>query len=135
MTIDEMIQSTIIGLITGLISGCISGFLSGLIVYFLTKRKERKYQAYRYWHRFLFDALGRFGLTVPVDSLDYITDVGDANSDWYKAVRNIIDCIDKSQIEDRELTEEENQLADNIQIAMKELTKWAKANRLNNIKL
>lgn len=114
--------------------GLISGVISSLIVYFITKRRERKYRVYAYWETFLFNALSRFGIEIPIEALAYVVDIGDHNSNWRKAIDNVMEVIYKPNIEDRGMTDEEEKLSDNVMIAFDELSKWAKANKLSKKK-
>ena len=117
-----------------LLSGIISGVISSLIVYFVTKNRERKYRTYAYWESFLFHALNRFGIEVPTEALEYLTDVGDNGSRWHKAMNNVMDILYKPNVESREITDEEEKLFNNVGIALDELSKWAKANKLSSKK-
>jgi len=126
MTWEELCANLCVGLI--------SGVISGLIVYFVSKRRERKYRVYAYWESFLFNALSRFGIGIPTEALECIADIGDRNSKWRKAMDSVMEVVYKPNIEDRVITDEEEQLSDNVMIAFDELSKWAKANKLGTKK-
>lgn len=118
-------------ILVGLAAGLVSGLASGWIVYLLTKWREKKYQAYYFCHAFLFDTLKRCEMYIPVDVLRYLSVVGDKSSEWHKAVYQILDDTRPFPPEDRELTEQENRIAENVMIALKELNIWARKNHLH----
>lgn len=111
--------------------GLLSGLISGLIVYFLSKNRERKYRVYAHWEDFLFNVIGRLGISVPVADLEYLSDVGSHNSIWRQVMDNIVDIVYTANVENRTLTGEEEKLFENVTIALRELSKWAKENKLS----
>lgn len=121
-----MIKDIVVGLVTGLISGCISGYL----VYLFTKRRDRKYQVSFYWETFLFKTMEECKVYIPSEALHYISDVGKPESDWHKAITNILDLQNPYPVEEREFDEHENEIAKNVLVALKELGEWKKKNHL-----
>lgn len=115
----------------GLSTGLISGLISGIAVYWLTKRREKKYQTYYLWRSYLFDALRHCEMYIPVDLLDQLSDMGGKESEFGKAVYAILDDTRLFDTEDRELTDRENRIAKNVLTALKELGHWKKQNHLH----
>ena len=122
----NVLENMVIGLLTGLISGGISGYL----IYLITKNREKKYQVYLYWETFLFKAMDDCQMYIPSEALHYISDVGGSESIWYKAIKEILDLQNPYPIENREFSEQENKIAENVLIALEELGKWKKKNHL-----
>ena len=118
-------------MISDILIGLITGMVSGLVVYFATKHREEKYQTYMFWNGFLFDALGNCEVWLPTDALKMISKVGDKDSTWYKAIYDIFDDINPYGHEDRDMTEKECRIFDNVGIAFNELQKWKKKNHLH----
>jgi len=119
-------RDIIIGLITGLVSGALSGYL----VYFITKRREKKNQVYLYWKTFLFRALGDCEMFIPSEALHFISEVDKSGSDWHKAILEILYLQNPYPVEDRVFDERETKISENVLIALKELEKWKKKHRL-----
>ena len=120
----------LIDIIIGLSTGLVSGLLSGYLVYIYTKNREKKYQVYLYWETFLFKAMGECKMYIPSESLNYISDVGEAGSEWYKAIKEILDLQNPYPVEDREFDKRETKIAENVLKALEELGKWKKKNHL-----
>jgi hypothetical protein len=121
-----MAQDIIIGLITGLVSGVLSGYL----VYFITKRREQKYQVCLYWETFLYKALGECEMYIPSEAIYYASEVDKSGSAWFKAILGILDLQNPYPEENRELNEREAKMFENVSIALEELEKWKKKNHL-----
>lgn len=116
----------------GLITGIVSGFITGYIVYFATKRRERKYEAYYYWSKFLFSALEKCEMYIPIENLNYRFMIDKKkDSRWQSSTQKIIDYINPFGHEDREFSDEENDFFNNIIIALEELENWRKKNHLH----
>jgi hypothetical protein len=82
----------------------------------------------------LFSVLRKYGIDVPVETLEYVADIDKQGSKWERAVNYIMDALYTSNCEDREMTDEEVQLFDNVKIALGELCRWAKTNKLGSKK-
>lgn len=117
-------------ILIGVFSGIISGVISGFIVYLITKRREQIQFIYQYWEDFLFKAMERNEIYMPTEQLRYIDEVGEKGSEWYKAIHEILDVLNPFELEDREFNEEETKLAKNVLIALRELSQWAKKNKV-----
>lgn len=113
-------------LITGLISGCISSY----IIYRLTKKRDEKYRLYYYWQDFLFKTMEKNEIYFPSEQIRALSKIGKKDSRWYNSINEILDIINPYENEEREFSEEETRLAENVLIALEELNKWAKKNKL-----
>lgn len=114
-------------ILVGLITGCISGML----VYIMTTRREYKYQTYRFWENYLLDAFKYCEMYIPAEALNNMSIVGGKDSKWNTAIFEILDDTRPFPAEDRELTEKEIRLSNNLRIALKELNAWAIKNHLH----
>lgn len=122
-----MYSDIFVGIITGFISGIASGFL----VYRITKKREERYAVSQFWENYLFGILEKCEIYIPKELISKRTVIGDENTEWYKAIQNIIDISHPFGHEDIEFTEEQEQISNNVLIALDELNKWKKANKLN----
>ena len=118
-------------LIVNVIIGLVTGLLSGVIVYVATKRREEKTQIYQFWFTFLFGALRQCEIYIPVEILQKMSPIGGKDSEWHKAIFSIIDDTRPFELEDREATEQEERISNNVMIALKELDKWKNANHIH----
>ena len=107
-----------------LIIGIITGVVSGSLVYYFTKRQEKKKEIYYFWKDFLFRTLDKCELYIPQKELRYISCIGDKNSDWYKAIYAIFDDTVLFDQENRYMTSREERIVKNVGIALEELEKW-----------
>ena len=128
MECSEIFYNIVISLIIGLITGFISGLISGYIVYKITKKREEKYEAYLFCRNFLFSAMEKCEMYVPMAILEYIAIINpDVNSRWNQAMQNILHYMNPFGHEDKEMSEEENIFFENIMDALEELNKsWKK---------
>lgn len=110
--------------IINIIIGIISGVLSGIIVYVWTQNLEKNRTTYYILSDYLYKTIERFGVEIPSELLRYAKNVGDRNTAWGKAFDNILDITRKYELEEREFTPEEEELAKNVLIAIKELGSW-----------
>lgn len=120
-------DEVIIGFSTGLVSGLLSGYL----VYLLTKRREQKYFLYNFWRSYLYDTLKHCEMYVPIEKLNHISAIDNRDSVWGNAIFAILNDTRPFELDDRELTEHESRIADNVFIALQELDKWKKKNKLH----
>lgn len=115
----------------GLIIGLVSGVLSGLFIYFITKKRELKYQSYYYWMDFLLRIMNNNKIYMPSEELRNISLIDDDNNSvWYKSIHEILSLINPYESEDREFDEKEEKLAKNVLTALDELLKWKKKNHI-----
>ena len=117
-------------ILISLLTGFISGFASGYVVYILTKKREEKNDIYRYWENYLYKTLENCEICIPAESLSNIAYIGDKNSDWYKAIQKIIELTDQFSDSNNELTEKQEEIFQNVLIALKALYEWKKQNKL-----
>ncbi len=110
--------------VVGIITGLISGIVSSVLVYIWTKKKENKEKYYNYWITYLFNVMKECKVWFPIEELLYIDKVGKKNSEWYKAINNILDLTRPYELEDRVFNEHETEISKNVLIAMNELGKW-----------
>lgn len=110
--------------IIGMATGLLSGFISSTVIYIVTKRSEEKEKIYSYWIVYLFNAMKKCELWFPAEELLYIDKVGKKDSEWYRAVNEIIDLTKPFEIEDKVFDEKESKIAQNVLIAINELGKW-----------
>lgn len=61
---------------------------------------------------------------VPRETIEHLKYIKDKDSKFHQAIQNILDIINPYGHEDREMSEEENKLFDNSEIALNELEKW-----------
>ena len=113
-----------------LLIGVLSGILSGAFVYWITKRREEKRQAYYYWLNFLFGVMRECKIYVPSEQLEKMSIVGQKGSKWHDAIFALLDEMNPYEIEDRELSEREERISTNMLDALDELSKWKKKNLL-----
>lgn len=111
--------------------GFITGLASGWLVYLFTKYREKKYQVYYFWRSYLFDVLKHCEMYIPVNLLEQLSIIGGKESDFGEAIYAILDDTHPFDTEDRELTDREIKLANNVIKALGELDKWQKQNRLH----
>ena len=121
-----MYTDILIGLMTGLVSGIASGF----IVYLITKQKEENRFVFQFWMDFLFKVMERHEVYCPTEQLRYISKVGKKGSKWYGAIKEILSIIDPFEVEEKEFSKEGSLLAENVIIALGELSAWAKKKRI-----
>ncbi len=121
-----MYTDILIGLMTGLVSGIASGF----IVYLITKQKEENRFVFQFWMDFLFKVMERNEVYCPTEQLRYISKVGKKGSKWYGAIKEILSIIDPFEVEEKEFSKEGSLLAENVIIALGELSAWAKKKRI-----
>ena len=119
---DNVTVSVIIGLITGIVSG--------FIVYILTKRREQNYYIYHYFQEFLFGVITKMGVKIPIDTIRNAEIVGGRKSTWGQALYEIYDAIYKDNIENVELSSEEESLFETTMTAISELEAWKKKKHL-----
>ena len=110
--------------------GLVSGVISGLVVYWLTKRREHKYQIYFYWHNYLWGLMNEFELYFPKEKIDNAKRLKGASKEWEEVITYILHSQNKFGYENKEYTEEESELFEKVLIAIGELEKWKKKNRL-----
>lgn len=122
-----LLCDVLIGLGTGLISGGASGYL----VYRMTKWREKKYETYYFCRNYLFGALRHCEIDIPVEQIEELFSIDGKDGTWGKAIYEIMDATRLFDAEDRELSEREKVIADNVEIALEELEKWKKKNRLH----
>ena len=123
-----MWKDIIIGLTTGLISGGISGY----VVYILTKRREKKYEAYHYCQDFLFTTLEKCEMYIPSELLGYVAIINkDKNSLWRKNIQQILDITNPYGYNHKVFSEKETELSDCVISALEELQNWKKKNHLH----
>ena len=121
MEFKEIVYNLLIGLGTGVISGLITGY----IVYKLTKKREENYETYLFCSKFLFSALEKCEMYIPVDTLNYISKIDEnVDSPWRTSTQNILDYINPFGHEDKELSNKEHELLENFMTAFGELEKW-----------
>lgn len=118
-----MLINIAISLLTGLISGIVSGF----ILYKITKREEQRRQVFLFWQKYLFDSLQYCDMYLPIDMLSNLAPVGGANSKFGQAIIHIMDILHPENSEDKVMSDEENELFEQFEIAWKELMKWGNA--------
>lgn len=119
-------------ILIGLVTGSLSGILSGYLVYLLTKKREKKYEIYRYCMNFLFMTLQKCEMYVPYEELEYFSSVSnDKNSVWQISIQKILDLTNPYGQEDKVFSEKENELANCVISAISELNKWKKKNHIN----
>ena len=121
-----MYTDILIGLMTGLVSGIASGF----IVYLITKQKEENRFVFQFWMDFLFKVMERNEVYCPTEQLRYISKGGKKGSKWYGAIKEILSIIDAFEVEEKEFSKEGSLLAENVIIALGELSAWAKKKRI-----
>lgn len=127
MGFNELVCNIVVGLITGLVSGVISGY----IVYVITKKREQKYEAYYYCRQFLFSALEKCEMYIPIDLLHFRAVIDkNVESRWYKSTQDIIDYLNPKNHENKEYTAQEQEIFKNFEIAFTELEDWKNRNRL-----
>lgn len=111
----------VMNILLGIVSGCISGML----VFLLTKKREDAYQTYYYLYDYLFRTMDNLQIELPSELLRYSSKVGGRESDWGVAFYNVIDLTRKYELSDREFDEKEEELANNLLVALNELNNWA----------
>lgn len=116
--------------VNNVIAGLISGVVSGLLVYCFTKKREEKYRLYYYWQDYLFKVMEKNEVYMPTEQLRNISAIGDKGSKWYQSVFEILNLTNPFEIQEKEFSEEGTKLAENVLIALNELGKWAKKNKL-----
>lgn len=110
--------------------GVISGVASGFVVYWITTRREEKRAAYHYWFNYLFGVMKECDIYIPSEQLEKMSIVGGKGTKWHDAVFAILDEMNPYELEDRELDERETRLAENMLVALSELSEWKKKNHL-----
>lgn len=117
-------------IIVGIITGFLSGVASGILVYKLTKKREEKYAIFQFWENYLFTVLENCEMYIPKEFISKVSIVGNQNTEWYKAIQKILDITNPFGHEDIEFTEEQEQLSNNVLIALEELYAWKKTKKL-----
>ena len=118
-------------IVVSIVTSLITGVISGWVVYLWTKQRDKKYQVYYFWRGYLFDALRHCEMYVPNKVLSQIPDVGGKESAFEKAIYAILDDTRPFDAEDREMTDREDRIFNNVIAAMDELEKWKKRNHLH----
>ncbi len=118
-------------MLSDIVVGISAGLISGWLVYVLTKRREKKHQTYYFWRSYLFDVLKHCEMYIPIDLVDQLTPLGGKESEFGAAIYAILDDTRPFDAADRELTDLENRLTENVLIALNELDKWKKQNHLH----
>ena len=67
---------------------------------------------------------------IPNEVIHNISCIGDEDSKWHKAIYNILDDTNPFGHENKVMSEKENRIFDNTIIAIEELYKWKKKNKL-----
>ncbi len=122
----DIFKNVLIGLITGLISGVVSGW----IVNKCFERKQKKIALLNFWENFLFNTLGECEMYIPNEILKSISDIGETGSDWNKAILEIISLTNPYTDEDIEFNDRQAKIAENVNIALKELQLWKNNNKI-----
>lgn len=111
-------------IIINIIIGIISGVLSGIFVYVLTQHLEKNRNTYFILSDYLYKTMERCEIEIPSELLRYSKNVGDRNTAWGKAFESILDITRKYELKEREFSPEEEELANCIMTALKELNAW-----------
>ena len=111
-------------IIINVVVGLVTGTISGVIVYIGTQSVEKNRNTYYVLSNYLYKTMEKLEIEIPAELLHYAKRVGDRDSKGGKAFNNVIDLTQKFDLEDREFTKEEEELANNIIVALKELNAW-----------
>ena len=104
-----------------IIFGAIAGVVSGWIVNLLWEKREEKTRAYKVCETYLLSVLKEYDLNFPKEMLASSSMVCKNNVRCKKAIQKVLLMLDASLLENREYTEEENELIQNVMDALKEL--------------
>lgn len=78
----------------------------------------------------MFKVMEKNEVYMPTEQLRNISAIGDKGSKWYQSVFEILNLTNPFEIQEKEFSEEGTKLAENVLIALNELGKWAKKNKL-----
>lgn len=121
-----MIKEILIGIGTGLVSGVLSGYA----VYSFTNKCEENRRVFHFWENFLYNALGKCEMYIPVEEIREKRKIGEKGTAWDRAITAIWDQLNPYGNENIEFSEDQVELSNNVMIALKELYKWAQNNKI-----
>lgn len=116
------VWDVVIAIITGIISGY-------MVDYFVRKRDEKRV-IYNMWMSFLMKTLEKHDIYIDYEKFDSMPKFKNKDKTFETAIFEIQDILYPLNHMDKEYDESEQKLFENITIAMKELGKWKKENKI-----
>lgn len=113
----------------GLVSGIVSGIITGFLVNYFVKKREEKAMIYKTWMSFLFKTLEKCEIYIDFEKFEVMPKFKKENKVFRDAVFSIYDNLHPLNHTEKEYTDEEIELFENIKIAMSELGKWKDENK------
>ncbi len=111
--------------VMAIITGVIGGFL---VDYFIRKREEKQAQ-YKFWTDYLFEQMQHNEMYIDNDAFSNMPHFKDGRTDFRDAIFKIMDIVHPENSEEKVFNDAENELCENILVALKELGKWKKENK------
>lgn len=108
----------------------ITGLVSGYAVYCFTKRREENRRIFQFWEDFLYQALGKCEMYIPIEEIREKSKIDKKDSEWDKAITAIWDQLNPYGHKNIEFSDKQEELSRNVIIALTELYKWGKSKRI-----